>query len=1460
MSTDPSTPENDTNLSGLGRALLDTGGSKPSSGPWVPPTAEELGKLLPEYDIVKMLGRGGMGAVYMGRQKSLDRAVAIKILSGTLEDSDMGFKERFKNEARAMGKLNFAGIVAVHDFGEAEGGLLYIVMEYVEGTDVARMIAKEGRLHTEHAMAITAHVCDALAYAHERGIIHRDIKPANIMVGYDGVVKVADFGLAKMTHSQNTGLTQSGMAMGTLHYMAPEALMLGSAVDHRADIYAVGVMLYQMLTGKIPQGMFELPSLQVKGLDPRYDGIIAKALREDREARYQSIREMRGDLDNILTQPVAKVEPEISQAPAALPTQVRPQRPGGQPYRPPQSVVQHKPAKKASSAWLVWAALCLLALGGGYWIFNKSASQSGPLSPLSGTKGPAVTNLPTTPAQGIPSGASQVWTTLSAAAATKDAPFVNSLGMKFVPVPITGGPTSGQRVLFSIWETRVQDYEIFVKETKRDWPKPDFMQEPTHPAVNVSWDDATAFCSWLTERERKALKISANESFRLPSDHEWSCAVRIGEREDAQQKPAEKSQTLTEHFPWGHGFPPPDNAGNYAGQEIKRSTASAVSRVGSSSPIIGYEDDHEETAPVGSYTPSELGLFDLGGNAWEWCDDWIDASQRTRVLRGASWAFRVRGRLLSSDRAAKNPAVRDDNHGFRVVLTTNVSATAQGITPSLPATPAEAPDITPPPTAPEFFDGRSLSGWTTHGTAVWRVEQGGITSDSGSGMGTISRSLSSPWFDLTGEVYASADGNGGIHFQITDLVTFKDGLEVQICGSRARGRAVGAGGLFAPKLGKAGQRNGKQALLPDAQFTPFRLVVEEGSIRFWLAGEQVFEAKHTLRPEIRTLAFSRLGPEGKVAYRNLRLTLPGEQATTSAPVPSAFDVQQHPEFRTRVANYQKARHAQLAELTAKYRSALTTEKDTATKSGVLANVTAAEAAIVAASAYAQAIEAQVNATEVKPLPALAAVADPAPPRLKELRDIFVREAAKIETSLITGLDSSLATVQASLVQSDKLIEARAVEDYRKGMMAGFRDAAETVGGTDVVRLSTSSKQQIPADALVFGGTSYYLFKDAMTWQQARAKAETMGGHLATITTAEEDAWVRNTFGPRLAVGQLFLIGASQERSDSPWQWVTGEPWNFTAWYGGAPNNLNLRNKVKQTPPFCLCYYKRDKDLSWNDLSQSQPIARQGGFLVEWESGATSSASSGMPGSSTLATATKDKPFVNSLGMKFVPVPGTKVLMCIHETRKGDYAAYAAANPGVSGEWRENVYKGVVVSPNNDHPVVSISWEEARAFCGWLSRKDGGIHRLPTDEEWSHAVGIAHLENFSVSVQERVNKVTNIWPWGASFPPPDHSGNFGDSSLKAAIPAHEFIQGYNDGHATTAPVMNYKANAIGIHDLGGNVYEFCEDWYSESMDKKIARGGDFNSYRPGWMYSSHRTAIKPASRNSAFGFRVVIELP
>jgi serine/threonine protein kinase len=266
------------NVSDLMREAMDPATRIPTGDPryWQPPTPEDLqARLGGAYLVEAFLARGGMGAVYRGIQASLERPVAIKILPPQLRDADPSFAQRFKQEAKAMAQLNHPSIVSVYDFGEMPDGTLYFIMEFVDGTDVAQMVTRQGRLSSAHAMAITAHVCDALQYAHEHGVVHRDIKPANIMVGNDCRVKVADFGLAKSSRVTATSLTMTGHVMGTPHFLAPEALTLGSTVDHRADIYAVGVMLYQMLTGRLPQGIFEMPSLLVAGLDPRYDAIIA---------------------------------------------------------------------------------------------------------------------------------------------------------------------------------------------------------------------------------------------------------------------------------------------------------------------------------------------------------------------------------------------------------------------------------------------------------------------------------------------------------------------------------------------------------------------------------------------------------------------------------------------------------------------------------------------------------------------------------------------------------------------------------------------------------------------------------------------------------------------------------------------------------------------------------------------------------------------------------------------------------------------------------------------------------------------------------------------------------------------------------------------------------------------------------------------------------------------------------
>src|SRR6188768_2010934 len=258
------------------------------------PYAEELQALLQgKYIVESFLGQGGMGAVYKGLQLPLKRPVAIKILAKRQEgvQDDFGFEERFKREAYAMAALTHPHIVQVYDCGDAGENYLFISMELVEGGDLSQAI-KSGACKPDAALKWIPQICDALQFAHEHGIVHRDIKPANIFLTADGRAKVADFGLAKKFDAQSTFVTKTGMSMGTPDYASPEQFDGVADLDHRADIYSLGVMMYQMLTGSLPRGTFK-PVSQRVAIDPRIDGIVGKAMEQDRAERYQSAAEIK---------------------------------------------------------------------------------------------------------------------------------------------------------------------------------------------------------------------------------------------------------------------------------------------------------------------------------------------------------------------------------------------------------------------------------------------------------------------------------------------------------------------------------------------------------------------------------------------------------------------------------------------------------------------------------------------------------------------------------------------------------------------------------------------------------------------------------------------------------------------------------------------------------------------------------------------------------------------------------------------------------------------------------------------------------------------------------------------------------------------------------------------------------------------------------------------------------------
>ncbi len=782
---------------------------------WEPPAPEELQRMLPQYEVQMLIGRGGMGAVYKGVQLSLERLVAIKLLPPAIEQQDVAFAERFKNEAKLMGRMNHPAIVSVYDFGRTTDGQLYFVMEFVDGTDVQRMIAREGRLPPEHALAVTAHLCDALGYAHKQGIVHRDIKPSNVLIDMEGRVKVADFGLAKLTNNAlNSGLTQTGMAMGTPDYVAPETLTLGTEVDGRADIYAVGVMLYQMLTGDIPRGMFKMPSQKFQSIDPRFDAIIRRALEHDREERYQSSHELRMALDVILTTP--RAEPG-QQSSAALPKQQQPSQVPGRTVVPssrnPASAPQRRPApefepplpvsspQQSSTMPYVIAAVAMLGFGG-WFILQKNQPQGQDAAPVTADT-VAAGNNPFEPS----------------ASTTSPAPSTSTTTPERLPPPSMSPPAASSSTSTTTRPSSSSSVSTPVPSPSMTTPKTS-TPAPAPPAVpassTISDRLAVLESQFQTAFERDVNTVFTGQLATLGTgyvaalDRAMQDAGKAGRLDEAIALREEKQRFTT------HKFMPSIDPSGLHGSVVKlRTTYRSAEKnysVQKDALSLPLYDRYIEVLSV-----LEKELLAQGKNA--------DAS-RVRVKRDDVTARR-------KQRAAKVSSI---------------------MVPSARSTPALI----------SLFDGQSLNGWRVVGEPQsFLVQNGEIrTNQKPGGLGLLvyvgSGGTAPLWKDFSVEFRfkCEAKSNSGIFLHVPDpsILTSRKvtAFEVNIDESaKATGGIMGAVNLETGlplnaqlvRVGGGGGFGAGAKLLPGRpkfdEWQQMRIVAQSGVFTVWIDGEQV---------------------------------------------------------------------------------------------------------------------------------------------------------------------------------------------------------------------------------------------------------------------------------------------------------------------------------------------------------------------------------------------------------------------------------------------------------------------------------------------------------------------------------------------------------------------------------------------------------------------------------------------
>jgi serine/threonine-protein kinase len=615
----------------------------------------EAGSRVGPYRVVEVLGQGGMASVYRAHDPGLERDVALKVLAAEfLRQQD--FAERFRSEAKFSAMLEHPHIVPIHAFG-IDDGVPWMAMRLIPGGHGGHLI-KAGPLPLARAIRVLRDVASALDYAHNKGVIHRDVKPHNILLDEDERAYLADFGIARILEG-SAHLTRTGMIVGTPQYMAPEQSRTGVELDRRIDVYALGVVAYELLTGKPPfhgndpvavlmsHVMEEMPQPDPAVVAEPVADALRKCLAKDRQFRWASAGAF---VDGLESAQARAAEPKVA---PAIPPAASTGGSGAATSTPaaPSAPTPAEGARRGSRLMLAGVIAAALVLAGVVWTrIPRSPSTPGPAAKPSPRGTATVAAAPSaparTPVERPPRNAKRgdSWTGRDGLAYV----FVPAASFKIGCVPGDKGcyddekPRQTVTLAAGFWMTKTEvtvgAYKRFAVATGRSLPSeaPRFNVEWSRddmPMSYVSWDDAADYCSWIDGR--------------LPMEAEWEYAGRAGRDGDL--------------YPWGQLAPvcregAPNGARFNDGMACKDGTP----------------------GPVAAYGPNSLGLADMAGNVWEWCQDRYDprayaadakppSNAKERIIRGGAANAKAPGLRLSL-RNRMVPATRSIYVGFRCAI------------------------------------------------------------------------------------------------------------------------------------------------------------------------------------------------------------------------------------------------------------------------------------------------------------------------------------------------------------------------------------------------------------------------------------------------------------------------------------------------------------------------------------------------------------------------------------------------------------------------------------------------------------------------------------------------------------------------------------------------------------------------------------------------------------------------